>query len=148
MYSDNNETANLGGYGTGLLETPTNEDSVDSLDDGLVVSDVSHFGSISAHSLDLDSIEDPPKAGFVDQTHQEGEGGGVDSSDETIEMEVEFSIVCNADIGEVGGGTMFPKAGPSATIYSTIRRLFSCCLILGWLGRLLVLSRSLRRSFI
>jgi hypothetical protein len=76
MYSDNNETTNLGGYGAGLLETPTNEDSVDSLDDGLMASDVSHFGSISAHSLDLDSIEDPPEAGFVDQTHQEGGGGG------------------------------------------------------------------------
>jgi hypothetical protein len=104
MYSDNDETANLGGYGAGLLETPTNEDSVDSLDDGLILSDVSHFGSISAHSLDLDSIEDTPEAGFVDQTHQEGGGGGVNSSDETIEMEVEFSIVRNANIGEVGGG--------------------------------------------
>ena len=121
---------------------------MDLLDDGLVASEVSHFGSISAHSHDLDSIEDPPKAGFVDQTHQEGGGGGVNSSDETIEMEVEFSIVRNADIGEVGGGTMFPKAGPSATIYLTIRRLFSCHLILRRLERLLVSSRSLQRSFV
>ena len=75
MDSNKKETVNLGGSGAGLLEPPTDEDSVDSLDDGLVASDGYHFGSISAHSLGLDSIEDPPEAGFVDKTHQEGGKG-------------------------------------------------------------------------
>ena len=39
-------------------------------------------------------------------------------ADETMDMEVEFvgedSIVHYADISDVGGGTIFPKAGPSA----------------------------------
>ena len=45
-------------------------------------------------------------------------GRGINLADETIDMEVEFvggdSIVHYADIGDVGGGTIFPKAGPSA----------------------------------
>ncbi len=52
MSSDNEKSANSGGFGTGLDETPTDEDSVASLGEGLVASDGSHLGSISAHSLD------------------------------------------------------------------------------------------------
>ena len=37
MYSDNKETASLGGYGADLLKTTPDEDSVDSLDDGTAV---------------------------------------------------------------------------------------------------------------
>ena len=76
MDSGSNETANLEGSGAGLLETPTDDDSGDSADDGLMASDASLFGSISAHSLDLDRIEEPSEAGFVDQTHQEEGGKG------------------------------------------------------------------------
>jgi hypothetical protein len=75
--SDNENSANSGGSGTGLVKTPTDEDSVASFGEGLVASDGSHLGSISAHSLDSESIGDPPEDKFIDQGHQEGvdEGG-------------------------------------------------------------------------
>ncbi len=76
MPSDNEKSANSGGSGTGLVETPTDEDFVALLEEGLVASDGSHLGSISAHCLDPESIGDPPEDGFLDQGHQEGVGGG------------------------------------------------------------------------
>jgi hypothetical protein len=71
MPSDNEKSANSGGSGTGLVETPTDEDSVASLGEGLIASNGSHLGSISAHSLDPESIGDSPEDEFVDQ----GRGG-------------------------------------------------------------------------
>ncbi len=76
MPSDNEKSANSGGFGTGLNKTPTYEDSVASLGEGLVVSGGSNLGSISAHSLYPESIGDPPEDGFIDQGNQEGVGGG------------------------------------------------------------------------
>jgi hypothetical protein len=76
MPSDNEKSVNSGGFGTGLDETPTVEDSVASLGEGLVASDGSHLGSISAHSFDPESIGDPPEDKVIDQGHQEGVGGG------------------------------------------------------------------------
>jgi hypothetical protein len=76
MPSDNEKSANSGGSGTGLIKTPTDEDSVASIREGLVASDGSHLGSISAHSLDPESIGDPPEDEFIDQGNQEGVAGG------------------------------------------------------------------------
>ncbi len=60
--SDNEKSANSGASGTGLDETPTDEDSVASLSEELVASDGRHLGSISAHSLNPESIGDPLRA--------------------------------------------------------------------------------------
>ena len=113
MDSGQNVTANLGGTGAGLLESPSDEDSVGSCDDALLASDQSHFGSISVHSLDPDSIEDTPDDPFGDQLQQDVRDEGVDMADETIEMEVELgggeTNADTADIGEVGGGDYVPK---------------------------------------
>ena len=113
MDSGQNVTANLGGTGAGLLESPLDEDSVGSCDDALLASDQSHFGSISVHSLDPDSIEGTPDDPFGDQLQQDVGDKGVDMADETIEMEVELgggeTNADTADIGEVGGGDYVPK---------------------------------------
>jgi hypothetical protein len=90
MPSDNEKSANSGGFGTGLDKTPTDEDSVAFLREGLVASDGSHFGSISAHSLDPESIGDPPEDEFIDQGHQVGVGRGGNSADEMIDLGLEF----------------------------------------------------------
>jgi hypothetical protein len=123
MPSDNEKSANSGGSGTGLDKTPTDEDSVASLGEGLIASDGSHLGSISAHSLNPESIGDPPEDKFIDQGHQEGVGMGGNLADETIDLGLEFGsderIVGNGDIGEIGGGTISPKADPLPTKFST-----------------------------
>jgi hypothetical protein len=90
MDSGQNETANFGGTSIGLLESPSDEDSVSSCKEGLVASsDQSHFGSISVYSFDPDSIEDTPDNPFGDQLQQDVGDEGVDLADETIGMEVE-----------------------------------------------------------
>jgi|FrelakmetLWP11LW_1041352.scaffolds.fasta_scaffold92518_1 hypothetical protein len=131
MPSDNEKSANSGGFGTGLDETPTDEDSVASLGEGLVASDGSHLGSISAHSLDPESIGDPPEDEFIDQGHQEGVGGGGNLADETIDLGLEFGgeerIVGNGvgraaeaarqqrnDGGQRGGGVASARVAASA----------------------------------
>ncbi len=75
MPSDNEEPAYSAGGDFDPAETPTDEDSVGSLREGLVPSDASHLGSISAESIDPESIGDPPKEKFVNHTQQEGGGG-------------------------------------------------------------------------
>ena len=90
MDSGQNETANLGGTSAGLLESPSDEDSVGSCEEGLLASDQSQFGSISGHSLDPGSIEDTPDDPFGDQLQQDVGDEGVDLADETIGMEVEL----------------------------------------------------------
>ena len=131
MPSDNEESANSGAFGTDLDETPTDEDSVASLGEGLVASDGSHLGSISAHSLDPESIGDPPEDEFIDQGHQEGVGGGGNLADETIDLGLEFGgeerIVGNGvgraaeaarqqrnDGGQRGGGVASARVAASA----------------------------------
>ena len=52
------------------------EDSVQSRLEGLVPSDGSHLGSVSAKSIGLDSIGDPLADGLSDQDQQERGGGG------------------------------------------------------------------------
>jgi hypothetical protein len=79
MPSDNEKSANSGGSGTGLNKTPTDDDSVAYLSEGLIASDGSHISFISVHSLDPETIGDPPEDEFIDQGHQEkvcGGGGG------------------------------------------------------------------------
>jgi hypothetical protein len=65
-YERGEKSANSGGFGTGLDETPRDEDSEAFLGEGLVASDGSHLGSISGHSLDPESIGDPPEDKFID----------------------------------------------------------------------------------
>ncbi len=50
--------------------------SVESGMEGLVPSDGSHLGSVSANSIGLDSIGDPLADGLLDQAQQERGGGG------------------------------------------------------------------------
>ena len=77
MSSDNDVLALSAGSDCGLDdENPTYQDSVGSCSDGLVPSDGSHVGSISADSIDPDSIWDPLADGLVDQPQQERWGGG------------------------------------------------------------------------
>jgi hypothetical protein len=73
--SDNNEPAYSAGGDFDPAETPTDENSVASLREGLVPSDASHLGSILAEFIDPENIGDPPKDKFVDRTQQEGAGG-------------------------------------------------------------------------
>jgi hypothetical protein len=134
MHSDNEKSANSGRSGTGLVETPTDENSVASLGEGLIASDGSHLGSISAHSLNPESIGDPLEDEFIDQGHQEGVSGGGNLADETIDLGLEFGveqrIVGNGDIGEVGGGDNVPKGRFIPHQIINNQRLFLCLLIL------------------
>ncbi len=131
MPSDNEKSANSGGFGTGLDETPTDEDSGASLGEGLVASDRSHLGSISAHSLDPESIGDPPEDAFIDQGQQEGGGEGGNLADETIDLGLEVwgeeRLVGNGvgrvaeaarqqrnDGGQHGGGVTSARVAASA----------------------------------
>ncbi len=75
MPSDNNKPAYSAGAGLDPAETPRDEDSVASLREGLIPSDGSHLGSLSAKSINPESIGDPPEDEFVDHTQQEGEVG-------------------------------------------------------------------------
>ncbi len=87
MESNNNESANLGGGGPGLFKFPSDDNSVGSHNDGLLASKESQFGSISVHSLNLDSIEDTPKPEFVGRTQLAGGSRVVNLVDETIGMD-------------------------------------------------------------
>ncbi len=90
MPSDNNEPAySAGGY-FDLAKTPTDEDSVASLREGLVPTDASHLGSISAESISPESIGDPPKDKFVDHTQQEGGSGRGNLAVKSILLGPEF----------------------------------------------------------
>ena len=61
------------------------EDSVQSRSEGLVPSDGSHLGSVSANSIGLDSIGDPLADGLLDQDQQERGGEGLNLA---AEMEI------------------------------------------------------------
>jgi hypothetical protein len=123
-----------------------------SLREGLIPSDGSHLGSISAESIDPESIGDSPEDEFVDHIQQEGGGGRSNLAAKLIllgpEFGIEECIVGNDDIDEDGGGALSPKADPSPTTYSTTSKLFFCLLTLRWQERLLVLSRYLLRLFV
>ena len=76
MRSDNDASdASAGSHGD-VHENSTDQDSVTSGSDGLVLSDGSHIGSVSVDSIDSDSLTDPLVDGFVDQPQQERGGGG------------------------------------------------------------------------
>ena len=81
MDSGLRETTNLGETRAGLLESPTDDDSVGSCEEGLLASDQSHFGSISVQSLDPDTIEDTPNYPFGDQLQLDVGDEGVDLAD-------------------------------------------------------------------
>jgi hypothetical protein len=84
MSSDNDDASDTsaGSHGD-VHKNSTDEDSVTSDSDGLVLSDGSHMGSVSVDSIDSDSIRDPLKDGFVDQPQQERGGGGLNLAVET-----------------------------------------------------------------
>jgi hypothetical protein len=112
MPSDNDEPAYSAGRVLDPAKTPRDEDSVASLREGLIPSDGSHLGSISAESIDPESIRDPPVDEFVDHAQQEGGGGRGDLAVESILLGPEFGseerIVSIDDINEDGGGAI-PK---------------------------------------
>ena len=88
-------------------ENSTDQDSVTSGSDGLVLSDGSHMGSVSVDSIDSDSITDPLADGFVDQSQQDRGGGGLNLAVETeilgSEVGTEDPIINSGAIGEEGG---------------------------------------------
>jgi hypothetical protein len=108
MPSDNDEPAYSAGGDLDPAETPRDEDSVASLREGLILSDGSHLGSISAESIDPESIGNPPEDEFVDHAQQEGGGGRGNSAVKLILLGPEFGseerIIGNDDIDEDGGG--------------------------------------------
>ena len=77
MSSDNVASALSDGSDGGVNEDSTDQDSVLSCSDGLVLSDGSHTGSVLADSIDPDSIGDPLADGFVDQPQQERGWGSI-----------------------------------------------------------------------
>ncbi len=94
-------------------ENPTDQDSMGSSLEGLVPSNGSHLGSISANSIDLDSIGDPLSHGLVNQAQQERK---IEALNSAVEMEIwgsEFGSEDPADntdgIGEDGGAGIIPK---------------------------------------
>ncbi len=105
-----------------------------SLREGPIASDWSHFGSISAHSLDPESIRDSPKDEFIDQDHQERVDGWGSFADETIDLGLEFGggeqIVGNGDIGEVGGRDNVPKGRSISHQIFNNQQAVLCLLIL------------------
>ena len=92
MSLDNDTSALLAGSDGGVNENSTDQDSMVSCSDGLVPSDGSHMGSVSADSIDPDSIGDPLADGFVDQPQQERWGGGLNLAVETKILDSEFGI--------------------------------------------------------
>jgi hypothetical protein len=77
MSSNNNKSSLLASSDCDRDENPTDQDSVRSCLEGLVPTDGSHLGSISADHIDPDSIEDPQADGLLDQAQQEGGGGSI-----------------------------------------------------------------------
>ena len=113
MISSNNELAILASSDRDGDENPTDQDSVGSGSEGLVPSDGSHLGSISADSIDPDSIREHLADGLVDQAQQERRG-------EALNLAVKMEIlgpevgpedpVDNTDaIGEDKGAGTIPK---------------------------------------
>jgi len=68
--------ASAGSHGD-VHENSTDQDSVTSGSDGLVLSDGSHMGSVSVNSIHPNSIMNPLVDDFVDQPQQERGGGGL-----------------------------------------------------------------------
>jgi hypothetical protein len=75
MSSDNNKLALLAGSDCDGDENPTDQYSVGSCLEGLVLSDGSHLVYVSVDSIDPDSIADPLVDGLLDQAQQERAGG-------------------------------------------------------------------------
>jgi hypothetical protein len=125
MSSDNDSSdASAGSHGD-VHENSTDQDSVTSGSDGLVPSVGSHMGSVSVDSIDADSITDPLKDGFVDQTQQERGGGGLNLAVETeilgSEVGTEDPIINSGAIGEEGVlGTILKGRSVTHIIYNRI----------------------------
>jgi hypothetical protein len=105
------------------------EDSVQSRSEGLMPSDGSHLGSVSANSIGLDSIGDSLADGLSDQDQQERGGEGLNLA---AEMEIwgpEFGCVdpiVNLDVnGEEGRDGTTPKGRSIAhTIFNNQQSVF------------------------
>jgi len=112
MSSDNDASALSDGSNGGVNENSTDQDSVVSCSDGLVPSHGSHMDSVSADSVDPDSIGDPLKDGFVDQPQQE-RGGGLNLAVGTKILDSEFGtedpVINSGAIGKDGGLGTTPK---------------------------------------
>jgi hypothetical protein len=83
------------------------------------------MGSVSVDSIDADSITDPLKDGFVDQTQQERGGGGLNLAVETeilgSEVGTEDPIINSGAIGEEGVlGTILKGRSVTHIIYNRI----------------------------
>jgi hypothetical protein len=68
--SDNNESALSAGSDCDGNENPTDQDSVGFCSEGLVPSDWSHLGFVSADSIYPDCVVDPLADGLLDQAQQ------------------------------------------------------------------------------
>ena len=82
------------------------EDSVQSRSEGLVPSEGSHLGSVSANSIGLDSIGDPLADGLSDQDQQEKGGEGLNLAAEMEILGPEFGSedpIVNMDANGVEG---------------------------------------------
>ena len=113
MSSDNDVSTISAGSNGGVNENSIDQDSVVSCSDRLMPSDGSHMGSISADSIDPDSIGDPLVDGLVDQPQQERGGGGLNLAVETEILDSEFGsedpVINSGAIGEDGGLRTIPK---------------------------------------
>ncbi len=85
MSSDNNDLDLLAGSDCNGDENPTDQDSMRSCLEGLVPLDGSHLGSVSADSIDPDSIADPLAVCLLDKAQQER---GAEALNLVVEMEI------------------------------------------------------------
>ena len=100
MHSKNNKSATLACDDCDADESTTNQDSVGSCLEELMLSDGSHLGSESAGSIDPDSIGDPLADGLLDQEILGPEFG---SEDPIVNLDA---------IGEEGRLALSLKADP------------------------------------
>jgi len=80
MSSDNDVSALLANSDSGVNENSSDQNSVESCSDGLMLSDGSHMGSVSVDSIDPDSIGNHLTDSLVDQPQQEKGAGGLNSA--------------------------------------------------------------------
>ncbi len=111
------------------------KDSVQSRSEGLMPSDGSHLGSVSANSIGLDSIGDPLAKGLSDQDQQERGGG--EGLNLAVEMEIlgpEFGSedpIVNMDANDEEGNDR-DSADYSTTIRTNRFYLSICCCVFSY----------------
>ena len=116
MSSDNDASSLLTSSDGGMNENSTDQDSVESCSDRLVLSN---------DFIDLDSIGNPLVDGLVDQPQQEKWAGGLNLAVESEILDSEFlALKTPSSILELlvkrGGLTLSPRADPSPITWYTI----------------------------